>query len=85
MELGAKNYIEDGLLGPNPIMVVYVDPLGYKAEIAGLSEDFARTHRQRAVPSLGVVSSEFFPQSVHVPKLLVLTVTLFQTSNIGIP
>ena len=28
MELGAKNNVEDGLLGPNSIMVVYVDPLG---------------------------------------------------------
>ena len=28
MELGAKNHIEDGLLGPNSIMVVYVDRRG---------------------------------------------------------
>ena len=28
MELGAKNHIEDGLLGPTSIMVVCVDPLG---------------------------------------------------------
>ena len=28
MELGPKNHNGDGLLGPNSIMVVYVDPLG---------------------------------------------------------
>ena len=28
MELGPKNHIGDGLLGPNSIMVVYMDPLG---------------------------------------------------------
>ena len=28
MELGLKNHNEDGLLGPNSIMVVYMDPLG---------------------------------------------------------
>ena len=30
MELGPKNHNGDGLLGPNSIMVVYMDPLGYK-------------------------------------------------------
>ena len=29
MELGPKNHNGDGLLGPNSIMVVYMDPLGY--------------------------------------------------------
>ena len=28
MELDPKNHNEDGLLGPNSIMVVYMDPLG---------------------------------------------------------
>ena len=28
MELGPQNHNGDGLLGPNSIMVVYVDPLG---------------------------------------------------------
>ena len=28
MELGPKNHNGDGLLGPNSIMVVYLDPLG---------------------------------------------------------
>ena len=28
MELGPKNHNEDGLLGLNPILVVYMDPLG---------------------------------------------------------
>ena len=28
MELGPKNHNGDGLLGPNSIMVVYMDPLG---------------------------------------------------------
>ena len=28
MELGLKNHNGDGLLGPNSIMVVYMDPLG---------------------------------------------------------
>ena len=30
MELGLKNHNGDGLLGPNSIMVVYMDPRGYK-------------------------------------------------------
>ena len=29
MELGPQNQIRDGLLGPNSIMVVYMDPLGF--------------------------------------------------------
>ena len=29
MELGPKNHNGDGLLGPDSIMVVYMDPLGY--------------------------------------------------------
>ena len=28
MELGPRNHNGDGLLGPNSIMVVYMDPLG---------------------------------------------------------
>ena len=28
MELGPQNHNEDGLLGPNSIIVVYMDPLG---------------------------------------------------------
>ena len=28
MELGPENHNGDGLLGPNSIMVVYMDPLG---------------------------------------------------------
>ena len=28
MELGPKNHNGDGLLGPNSMMVVYMDPLG---------------------------------------------------------
>ena len=28
MELGPQNHSGDGLLGPNSIIVVYVDPLG---------------------------------------------------------
>ena len=28
MELGPKNHTGDGLLGPNSLMVVYMDPLG---------------------------------------------------------
>ena len=28
MEFGPKNHNGDGLLGPNSIMVVYMDPLG---------------------------------------------------------
>ena len=28
MELGPKNHNGDGFLGPNSIMVVYMDPLG---------------------------------------------------------
>ena len=28
MELGPQNHSGDGLLGPNSIMVVYMDPLG---------------------------------------------------------
>ena len=28
MEVGARNHTKDGLLGPNSIMVVYMDPLG---------------------------------------------------------
>ena len=34
MELGPKNLYGDGLLGPNSIIVVYMDPLG---ELRGLS------------------------------------------------
>ena len=30
MGLSLKNHNGDGLLGPNSIMVVYMDPLGYK-------------------------------------------------------
>ena len=30
MELGAQNYNRDGLLGPNSIMVVFMDPLGFR-------------------------------------------------------
>ena len=29
MELGPQNHNGDGLLGPNSIIVVYMDPLGY--------------------------------------------------------
>ena len=29
MELGPQNHNEDGLLGPNSRIVVYMDPLGY--------------------------------------------------------
>ena len=29
MELGSKSHNKDGLLGPNSIMVVCMDPLGY--------------------------------------------------------
>ena len=29
MELGSQNHNKDGLLGPNSIMVVYMEPLGY--------------------------------------------------------
>ena len=28
MELGSQNHSRDGLLGPNSIIVVYMDPLG---------------------------------------------------------
>ena len=28
MELGSQHHSRDGLLGPNSIMVVYMDPLG---------------------------------------------------------
>ena len=28
MELGPQNHNEDGLVGPNSIIVVYMDPLG---------------------------------------------------------
>ena len=28
MELGPQNHSRDGLMGPNSIMVVYMDPLG---------------------------------------------------------
>ena len=30
MELGPQNHNGDGLLGPNSIIVVYMDPLGYQ-------------------------------------------------------
>ena len=30
MELGPQNHNGDGLLGPNSIIVVYMDPLGYR-------------------------------------------------------
>ena len=29
MEVGPQSHIRDGLLGPNSIMAVYMDPLGY--------------------------------------------------------
>ena len=32
MELGSRNHNRDGLLGPNSIMVVYMEPLGYKVD-----------------------------------------------------
>ena len=33
MELGSQNHKGDGLLGPNSITVVYMDPLGSSSEI----------------------------------------------------
>ena len=35
MELGSQNHSRDGLLGPNSIMVVYMDPLGLKEAFTG--------------------------------------------------
>ena len=35
MELGPQNHSGDGLLGPNSIIVVYVDPLGLIAIESG--------------------------------------------------
>ena len=32
MELGPQNRNGDGLLGPNSIIVVYMDPLGYEGD-----------------------------------------------------
>ena len=32
MELGPQNHNGDGLLGPNSIIVVYMDPLGKRAQ-----------------------------------------------------
>ena len=34
MELGSQNHSRDGLLGPNSIVVVYMDPLGIKFLLA---------------------------------------------------
>ena len=31
MELGHQNHNGDGLLGPNPTIVVYMDPLGMRS------------------------------------------------------
>ena len=36
MELGPQNHSGDGLLGPNSIIVVYVDPLGKARRLEGL-------------------------------------------------
>ena len=36
MELGHQNHHKDGLLGPNSIIVVYMDPLGYRIVSAGV-------------------------------------------------
>ena len=35
VELGPKDHIRDGLLGPNSIMVVYVDPRGSESIFGG--------------------------------------------------
>ena len=44
MELGSQNHSRDGLLGPNSILVVYMDPLGIQAPIllSSLSPDLNR-------------------------------------------
>ena len=33
MELGPQNHNGDGLLGPNSIIVVYMDPLGKRPQV----------------------------------------------------
>ena len=37
MELGAPNHNGDGLLGPNSIIVVYMDPLGKQGSVRFVS------------------------------------------------
>ena len=57
MELGPKNHNGDGLLGPNSIMVVYMDPLG----------KFDRASVRNAVAPLPLrVDSKRFPESSAV-------------------
>ena len=50
MERGPQNHNEDGLLGPNSIMVVSLDPLGYarvyvRAPLTGICRVYARVSR----------------------------------------
>ena len=39
MEIGPQNHNGDGLLGPNSIIVVYMDPLGIYLNIRKLTHD----------------------------------------------
>ena len=47
MELGPQNHNRDGLLGPNSIMVVYMDPLGYYWGIYTVQESGLRMYFAR--------------------------------------
>ena len=42
MELGPQNHNRDGLLVPNSIMVVYMDPLGYTCFIMRPKEGYGK-------------------------------------------
>ena len=41
MELGSQNHSRDGLLGPNSIIVVYMDPLGTRKPSTARVRDWA--------------------------------------------
>ena len=58
MELGSQNHRRDGPLGPNSIVVVYMDPLGlgcFAPCVETLSEGPYGSFRQLGVPYFGVL------------------------------
>ena len=71
MELGPQNHNGDGLLGPNSIIVVYMDPLGYLPT-------FAETTETETRPGLEVSSCQLLPRTPY-PKNSELVFTLSTT------
>ena len=82
MELGHQNHNRDGLLGPNSIMVVYMDPLG----------TVPRTHEARGI-GLGFQSTAAcsprtrgskYLEIIHSPKHPPAFITNWHTKVTGI-